>query len=294
MANNGRAYSIGGRSRKPVCEFNPQIKDWKCNKATPPVIMHHIQCVAIGDEIWVPNSWTGETNNYEKTNELMYIYNTKTDTWRNKTGLPNGRRRGAAAIVYHAGFIYIVGGNYGGHGAHATSVAWFDQYEVSTGQWTKLVNAIQVRDHAGAGIVDTANGKLLCVAGGRDGGQADQFERNVASAECYSFVTKQWTLKSSMPTPRASSAFGRSCDGKLIVAGGEGNAQAYKEVHAFDGASWTTLPSLKQQRTSTGLAVNCNCGGVELYIVNGSNLESKWNTTKPMEELVLKAQTGSC
>jgi hypothetical protein len=291
MANNGRAYSIGGRTRKPVCEFNPQISDWKCDKAYPPVAMHHMQCVVIGDEIWVPTSWTGATHNYEKNNDLMYIYNTQSNTWRNKTGLPNGRRRGAAASVYHAGFIYIVGGNYGGHGDHATSVAWFDRYEVSTGNWTQLTDASKARDHVGGGIVD--NGKLLCLAGGRDGGQSEHFERNVVRPECYSFATKAWSLGTAMPTPRASSAYGTSCGGKLIVAGGEGNGQAYKSVDVFDGTSWTTLPSLKHQRTSTGLAVNCDCGGEEIYIVNGSNLRSIWNTTGPMEKIVLKQQ-GSC
>jgi N-acetylneuraminic acid mutarotase len=291
MANNGRAYSIGGRSRKPVCEFNPQLSDWKCNKAYPPVVMHHMQCVVIGDEIWVPTSWTGDTNNYENTNDLMYIYNTQTNTWRNKTGLPNGRRRAAAASVYHAGFIYIVGGNYGGHGDHATSVPWFDRYEVSTGTWTQLANANKARDHVGGGIVD--NGKLLCIAGGRDGGQVDQFERSIVRPECYSFATKAWSLGTAMPTPRSSSAYGTSCDGKLIIAGGEGSGQAYKTVNVFDGTNWTSLPVLHQKRTSTGLAVNCACGGEELYIANGSNQQNTWNTTRPMEKIVLKAK-GSC
>jgi N-acetylneuraminic acid mutarotase len=96
-----------------------------------------------------------------------------------------------------------------------------------------------------------------------------------------------------MPSPRAASAYGTSCDGKLIVAGGEGNNQTYDRVNVFDGQTWTTLPSLKQPRTSTGLAVNCVCGGEEIYIANGSKVQSIWNTAKPMEWIVLKEQ-GSC
>jgi large repetitive protein len=292
MANNGRVYSIGGRTRKYGCEFNPQTADWKCNKAMPPVIMHHMQCVAIGDEIWVPTSWTGAADGYETTNNLMYIFNTQTNSWRNTTGLPSGRQRGAAASVYHpgSGSIYIVGGNYGGHGAHATSVAWFDKYEVSTGKWTQLPDALNVRDHFGGAVVDS--GKLLCVAGGRDSGQTGFFEKNVVKAECFTFATNTWSLEADMPMPRAASAYGTSCDGALIVAGGEGNGQTYDRVDVFDGRYWSTLPSLKQPRTSTGLAIDCDCGGQEIYIANGSKAQSTWNTAKPMEKIVLKEKSA--
>jgi large repetitive protein len=292
MANNGKIYSIGGRVRKAVCEFNPYwTNDWNCNKAMPPVIMHHMQCVAIGDEIWVPTSWTGPTNDYETTNDLMYVYNTETNTWRNKPGLPSGRRPGAAASVYDGRYIYIVGGNYGGHGEHATAVNWFDRYEVSSGTWAILSNMIYARDHVGAGIVDS--GRLLCVAGGRDSGQSRPYRAVVKTTECYSFATRAWSVRADIPTPRASSAYGTSCNGKLIVAGGEGYGKTYNGVDVFDGQSWTTLPSLIKYRTSTGLAVNCDCGGEEVYIANGSTAQGKWYDAKPMERIVMKKQ-GSC
>ena len=55
---------------------------------------------------------------------------------------------------------------------------------------------------------------------------------------------------------RSGSAYGTSCDGKLIVAGGERSISS--RVDVFDGQNWQTFTNgLNDSRHGTGLAVDC-------------------------------------
>jgi N-acetylneuraminic acid mutarotase len=217
----------------------------------------------VGDEIWFPSPWTeGGGNPKETLVASIYIYNIVTDTWRTKPGLAVARRRASTTAQYYNGFIYISHGNRGNR-FNSTAVNWFDRYNITNGQWTALPNAQFARDHAGAGIV---NGSWFCVAGGRDGGLPNPafFNATILQTECYDLlagVNGVWTTKANITQGRAGAAFGMSCDGKLMVAGGEGFGKAWKNVDMFDGQTWTSLPDLKEARHGTGLAVSCNCGG---------------------------------
>jgi large repetitive protein len=60
-----KAYLLAGRGRKPVNIYDPVSRTWT-NGATPPMQIHHSQCVVADDKIWIVSSWTGgyprETN----------------------------------------------------------------------------------------------------------------------------------------------------------------------------------------------------------------------------------------
>jgi len=90
----------------------------------------------------------------------------------------------------------------------------------------------------------------------------------VPETECYNIASGTWSTKPNIPTPRAGSAGGLTCDGKLVVIGGEGGGGTFREVEVFDGSSWTSLPSIVRKRHGTGLAVNCDCN--EWYIAGGA------------------------
>ena len=96
-------------------------------------------------------------------------------------------------------------------------------------------------------------GGRLCVAAGRNGG-LDKWP-TVGETDCYNFETGEWEVEASIPQERAGSAYGTTCDGKLMVAGGEGSGQAWNNVDVFDGKTWETIDSLNVQRHGTGLAV---------------------------------------
>jgi large repetitive protein len=269
MGNNGKGYLLGGSAQSNVCEYDPSIQNWSCNRQQPPIKLHSTQCVVVGDEIWLPTAWTG-TAPSETSVDSIYIYNIVSNTWRNKTGLALARRRAGAAAQHFNGFIYVSHGNRGNLNNNV-AVNWFDQYNIATDQWTTLPNAQFPRDNTGAAIV---RGSWFCVAGGRDSGAANFYNVAVLPTECYDLlagVNGVWATKANIPQGRAGAAYGTSCDGKLIVAGGEGFGQAWKNVDEFDGETWTALPDLKTARHGTGLAVSCKCGGqeVQVHIASG-------------------------
>jgi Malectin domain len=307
MGNNGKGYLIGGRIRAKVCEYDPAIQNWNCNKAELPIpapgVLHHMQLVAVGDDIWIATAWTGGYPN-ESNVASMYIYNTVSDTWSTLPGLPMNRRRGGAAVAYYNGSIYVSHGNQGGHGEHATALTLFDRYHIATQTWYALPSARFARDHTGAGIV---NGTWFCVAAGRDGGVAGFWNAVVPQTECYDLSQGDngvWVTKANIPQSldrngvlrpgRGGSAYGTTCDGKLMVAGGEGFGQAWTSVDVFDGETWTNIDDMNTPRHGTGLAVSCNCvGGQQVHVAVGSNVQGGSNLDST-ETLYNNGVTGAC
>lgn len=216
---------------------------------------------------------------------LSQIYNTLTDTWSTKTGLPENRRRGGAAAVLVGDKIYVSHGNRGGHETanHSTTLGWLDYYDISEDQWyTNLTDAPNPRDHVGGGYV---NGRI-CVAGGRDGGDIDFFRKVILPTDCYDPVTNTWTEEASIPEGRAGASYGTTCDGKLMVAGGEGGSktaakEAWAKVDVFDGKSWTSVANLNVARHGSGLAVDCSCN--QIYIASGARTQGGRNEITSVE-----------
>jgi hypothetical protein len=265
MGNDGLAYLIGGRKRKPVCAYHPPTHAWDCNRNKVDWRLHHASCLAIDDEIWIPTSSTGSYPT-ETPATLMYIYHPASDTWRNRTGLPSPRARGAAAAVYDAGRrqIYVSHGNRGGHDEYSQTVAWLDRYDLATDTWTALADGIVPRDHTGGAWIDGD----FCVAAGRNSRHVSAV---VHETECYHLARDQWTIRASLAVGRAGAAYGQSCgsDAFFIVVGGESEGQAHSEVSVFDGQDWhEDWPALLQARHGTGLAVDCLRQA--LYIASGS------------------------
>jgi N-acetylneuraminic acid mutarotase len=171
------------------------------------------------------------------------VYSTTTNTWSTRPGLPPDRQRGGAAIVKVGRRIYVSHGNRGGHetGNFSISLNWLDYYDIDQNVWvTNLPDAPNIRDHTGGAYV---NGRI-CVAGGRDGGQVGFFSKVILPTDCYDPVTNTWSVEDNIPVGRAGSAYGTTCDGKLMVAGGEGPTSAFANVDVFDGNSWTTVAVL--------------------------------------------------
>jgi len=222
--------------------------------------------VVADDKIWIVSAWKFNCCN-EKNVRDIWIYDTIAKNWTTKAGLPKARRRGGSAAVLHNREIFVVGGARGGHGSERETVAWFDKYSIDDDEWApvgSLPDAPHARDHTGGAVVTGGGGQRLCVAGGRNGG----FNDTVLPTDCYNFATGTWTVEADIPQGRAGSAFGETCDGKLMVAGGEGYGQAWDQVDVFDGSAWETIASLETARHGTGLAIDCACQ--QIHIASGS------------------------
>eukprot|EP00177_Eucheuma_denticulatum_P007037 GFKZ01012803.1.p1 GENE.GFKZ01012803.1~~GFKZ01012803.1.p1 ORF type:complete len:424 (-),score=18.43 GFKZ01012803.1:195-1466(-) len=262
----GRGYLIGGRGNRDVSIFNPRARTWRRGPPMP-VQMHHMQCVGYRGSVYIPSSWFGSFPS-EENNELMWILNTRTLTWRSEPGLPEDRRRGGAAAVVFRNKIYVVAGNRGGHGPPSQSLGWMDYYDLVERRWElNLPSLPDPRDHVGGAMV---RGRL-CIAGGRNGGMRNFFEAVRSSTWCFNFVLNRWqNVNANLPMPRAGAATGRVCGGRMMIAGGEGGmGDAFSSVHLFNGRTWSRAGDLVRGRHGTGLAVSrCECG--QIFIASGS------------------------
>lgn len=288
---NGKAYLVGGRGLKRVNIFDPKTNDWTQGRVAP-IQLHHMQCVAIGTEIWIVAAWTARFP-FEELVPDLHIYNTVTNVWRKEDGkaLPAARNRGGAASVVHNGKIYVAGGNQGGHGEHATTLRYFDCLDPKTLTWKTLPDLPQGegRDHVGGAMV---NGEL-CIAGGRDGGVKNFFDANKKTVYCFNFNSNSWIKKQDFPLPRAGAQTGTICDGRMMVTGGEGNG-AFADVDLFDGTSWTKGPPMTQKRHGSGLAVSqCNgCG--QVFVASGARTQGGRFETSTTEVYLPNGNPAKC
>lgn len=164
--SSNKAYLMGGRETRDVDIFDPETNTWSKGTAAPQ-LLHHMQCVAVGEKLYFPAPWTGYYPR-EGTVDVMWVYNTANDTWDTLPAMKEARRRGSAAVVVDGTKIWVSHGNRGGHEQSnrnfATSYGWIDNYDTVTGIWTYVdeagfPDAPNPREHAGGGLV---NGRI-CV-----------------------------------------------------------------------------------------------------------------------------------
>ncbi len=273
---NGKVYLIGGRGRKGTSVFDTKTRRWE-NRGLPPLEMNHMQCVAWKDRyIYVAGAWTGPFPR-ETALKDTYVYDTIEDSWSTEPGLPVSRRRGGGALVIYDNKIYLGMGNQGGHGRHATAVGYLDVYDPNNKKagWKALDSAPDARDHVGGGVV---GGHYFCIGGGRDGGVANFWGTPVTRVNCYNFKTRKWEGRARMPDGRAGASTGVTCQGLLMIAGGEGReagtfkgGRAYDRVDLYDVTrdEFRKPVFLKRARHGSGLAVaDCKCGNI--YLPSGS------------------------
>lgn len=296
---NGKAFLIGGRGLKPVDEFDPLTLTWTARRV-PPLEMHHMQCVEFDGKVWVVGA---EYGNYpfEDLHESIFVYDPVEDEWSTRSFLPDAtsRRRGGGALVVYENLMYYIAGNIGGHGEHATALSWLDVYDPIADSWSSnYPDAPHARDHAGGGVVMRDGHAMVCIASGRDSGVANFFESPVAATDCFNVSSGAWIdlgEDANIPNPRAGAAVGTTCDGLIVVAGGEGFGQAYTDVDYFDGKTWLSdrHQNLNQARHGTGLAVGpCNCP--RLYIASGGGNQGGGSDIDTTEVMKPDGQSESC
>lgn len=247
---DGKFYSLGGRGKKPIEEYDPKSRTWKV-LAQAPVEFNHFQAIAFNKEVYVIAAMTGNYP-HEKPLPNFLIFNPKTNTWREGPAIPTDRLRGSAGVFSRGHKIYIVSGIQDGHwDGHVT---WFDEYNTKTGQWKVLPDAPRARDHFQAALM----GNKLYLAGGRKSHAAigKVLELTIEEVDQYDFKTGKWTtLPSLLPTPRGGTASIAKAP-YLVVMNGESAKQvpSHAEVEVLDtrNGTWSRLPDLQKGRHGTG------------------------------------------
>lgn len=269
MVNN-KMYVIGGRIRAPIDIYDIISKTWTTGPA-PPIQLHHMQCVVVDGKIWIVSAWTKSYPN-EALVDKTYVFNTIDLVWSTRTALPENRRRGSAASVLVGRRIYVSHGSRGGHATSINStvetVGWLDYYDIDSDTWTtNLPTAPNPRDHTGGALVK--DGTMICVSGGRIGAFVGW--PDVPETDCYDLTKGKWNVAADIPVLRSGSSYGTTCDGQLMIAGGEGPRAVFSDVHLFDGTTWTQMPNLSRARHGSGLAVDCSCkSSSKVFLPSGS------------------------
>lgn len=271
--HRNRFYLIGGRQSRATLVYTPSTGAWTTAQSPPPMSggLHHMQCVSYGPHIVVVGAWSGGYPR-ERLLPRVLLFDPAADTWADGDAIPDAYNRGSAAVVVHAGAMYIAGGNVGGHGGHATSSTLLTRYVPSTpgrpAQWTALASLPRSRDHV-YGVV--WRGQLV-LAGGRDGGSDDDFNAVRTAIDVYSFADNAWrTLPAAaLATGRGAPAVAAVGD-TVVVAGGEGGGRVWPATEVLDMATERMValspPVTMVRGRHASPAVVCN--GVA-YVVAGS------------------------
>ncbi len=282
-------YLMGGRGNRPVERYSMTTGHWE-NLGLAPLELHHAQPVVIGDDIYIAGAFTccypRETIIAE-----IHVLDTQANTWDVVGSMPVERLRGSTAAVAHGGKLYVLGGNTQGHDGGA--VAWFDEFDPSTGQWLVLPDAPNARDHFSAVMI----GNELVAASGRQTALPNPAANPVQAVDIYDFESGQWRSGAPIPTARGgAAAVGYGMD--VIVAGGEINtsSRALDVVEAYDVSAdiWRTLPAMITGRHGSGGGVS----GGQMFMFSGASsiggaTETEDSETLQLPELVvIPADTG--
>lgn len=274
VAVNGKLYLIGGDGpAEPVEAYDPKTNEWT-KKALAPVVMHHLQAVALGDKIFVLDAFYEGGFPQQTPMPNSYCYDTKTDIWTKLAEIPAGRRRAGAGGAVYNGKLYLVCGITHGHSSGTN--AMFDEYDPKTNTWKVLPDAPHIRDHSMAVVV----GDKLYAVGGRNTSFRDPenklnfFSQVMLDVDCYDFKTGKWsTLVAKLPMGTGGGT-AVNLNNKIYYIGGERATatlpnRPQKDVYYLDPATdkqWTKTAGLSLARNGVGGTVLDH----KIYIAGGT------------------------
>jgi len=221
-------YLVGGRGERALNIYNPATDTWTAG-ATPPVEFHHFQAVAVEGELWIAGAFIGNFPQETPLDHIL-IYNPVTNSWREGPSIP--RPRGGGGVVFYNRKLYLICGITNGHiGGH---VAWLDQYDLDTGEWTTLPDAPQARDHFRSVLIDDV---IWNAAGRRTASQSSvgSFGNTVTQTEAHNEVevldpqTEQWSTLPPLLQGRHGSGV-IQYEGDLYIASGNATRGGGNEI----------------------------------------------------------------
>jgi N-acetylneuraminic acid mutarotase len=238
--------------------YDPGTETWR-RLADLPAALHHANGAVVDDKIVIAGFLRGAEFSRDGR---VFIYDPDADAWSAGASMPAGTERGAGGVTAHGGFVYVFGGS------EAASSARASRYDVARDTWEELPDVPAPLDHLAAVTI----GDEIFIVGGRTNGL-----RNV-TAQLLAFDPASRSYAERAPMPTARGGFAVSVvDGKLIVAGGEGNpapdtAGVFPQTEAYDPVTddWKSLLEMRTPRHGMGAA------GVDgaMYVPGGADRQA--------------------
>jgi N-acetylneuraminic acid mutarotase len=263
-ALDGEIYVVGGFTVEGLTSlvevYDPASGGWRTAQTLPGAMAHHPNLAAVAGQLYVAGSLTGLMFDVDPT---TWSYDPATDAWTERTPMPAGSERGAAATVALDGKIFVIGGLRAGA---AVPDAW--TYDPGADDWAPLPPLPSARDHlVGAAI----GGKVYAV-----GGRSADIGTHVPAVDIYDPATGEWATGAEMPTSRGG-AMGAVVGDWLFVGGGEGNAAdpetgVFGQWEVYDATTdtWSALPDMPTPRHGSGAAAV----GDVIYIPGGATVQA--------------------
>ncbi len=237
-----------------ICPYNPNANP--CWVIKNPMLTSRRDLGAAVDVSGKVYAVGGYNGNFLNTVE---VYDPSTNSWNNKSTIPQGRNAMGFTYFPSNGKFYLAGGYNNGY------LSDFYEYDPAADTWTPKSPMNTPRAYFG--LVNGSNNKLYAIGGQNNSG-------NVSTVEEYDPLTNQWILVSSLPTPRTGLGVVSAPNGKIYVIGGHldfaNNYINVSTVEEYDPITntWSTNKSpMPTPRTTFGISLNANGN---IYVVGGN------------------------
>jgi N-acetylneuraminic acid mutarotase len=237
--------------------------------ASLPVIQSEWDGVTIGDSLFVMGGEMKRTPRTDpsKASDELWIYDARTDTWKQGANMPGSRNHHAVAVV--DGMIYVLGGydfsccgNY--PWPYGTTNNW--RYDPRTDAWKVLA---PMPRRMGGGMAAGFEGKLYAFAGTDSGAF-----HSVGEVHEYDPETDAWRARAPMRNPREH-VKGAVVDSLIYVIGGHQKPGSQKidqpsvEAYSPRGDRWYDKGRMPAPRGGIGAAY---LGGY-IYVFGGEGAD---------------------
>lgn len=255
-AVSGRVAVVGGltadgRASSRADLYDPRRRRWIRLPDLPQAVDRAV-LTSRGGRLYVMGGYVDADGVRKASDRAWVLFDRR---WHPLPDLPEPRAAAAAAIVRNR--IYIVGGT---RGPAAADLAQSSLYlDLRTLQWTTFAGVTPARKDLGA----TALAGRVYAVGGRTRGPG----QNLATAEAYDPVAREWTRLPDLPSRRAGGGVA-TADRLVVSAGGDGPSGVLGQVDGFDPSTgeWRALPRTPRPRTGIALVG----AGRAVYQVGGS------------------------